>query len=168
MGSVHLLRTCLVHSALAARHSPLPLATRHSPLHMVGNGIATRVHGNRALAVPSEFRANTRMNLTVPACALLASTLIAMSADLNTVFSCHPNARHSSPADSSQLPLGAVKPAGWLKDQLTLQANGLTGISMSSGLGADSAWKGKDGDGWERGPYYLDGLVLWLPVDHAA
>ena len=59
-----------------------------------------------------------------------------------------------------ELPLGAVKPDGWLRSQLQAQARGLTGHldefweSLFS-----SAWKGLDGEAWERGPYYLDGLI---------
>jgi len=59
-----------------------------------------------------------------------------------------------------QLPLGTVKPTGWIKSQLQAQATGLTGNldNFWPDL-VNSAWHGGKGDQWERGPYYLDGLV---------
>jgi len=59
-----------------------------------------------------------------------------------------------------KLPLGSVKPDGWLKDQLKAQAAGLTGnIDDFWPDLLNSAWRGCTGDAWERGPYFLDGLV---------
>ncbi|OXS52962.1 hypothetical protein B1A99_31930 [Cohnella sp. CIP 111063] len=66
-----------------------------------------------------------------------------------------------APTPFTELPLGAVKPAGWLKDQMEIQAAGMTGHldEFWPYVGPDSGWLGGDGDGWERGPYYLDGLL---------
>lgn len=58
------------------------------------------------------------------------------------------------------LPLGQVRPAGWLFGQLRIQADGLSGhLDEFWPDIADSAWIGGEADGWERGPYWLDGMV---------
>jgi DUF1680 family protein len=58
------------------------------------------------------------------------------------------------------LPLGSVRPAGWLLNQLRLQAGGLSGhLDEFWPDIANSGWIGGQAEGWERGPYWLDGVV---------
>jgi DUF1680 family protein len=59
------------------------------------------------------------------------------------------------------LPVGAVKPRGWLRRQLQIQAAGLTGHLQDiwPDVGTNSGWRGGTGESWERGPYYVDGLL---------
>ena len=59
------------------------------------------------------------------------------------------------------LPLGSVRPQGWLLNQLEIQAAGLTGHldEIWPDCGLNSGWLGGTGESWERGPYYCDGLI---------
>ncbi|HVY55643.1 MAG TPA: hypothetical protein VHC46_07795, partial [Thermodesulfobacteriota bacterium] len=66
---------------------------------------------------------------------------------------------------TSELPLGSFSPGGWYRDILRCQADNLTGCldAYWDPVGTYSAWLGGTGENWERGPYYLDGL---LPLAH--
>lgn len=60
------------------------------------------------------------------------------------------------------LPLGAIKPRGMMLEMLNRQRGGLTGrldSVYSLVCGPNNGWLGGTGDGWERGPYWIDGLV---------
>ena len=64
------------------------------------------------------------------------------------------------------LPLGAIRPLGWLRDQLRVQADGLSGhLDEFWPSVADSRWIGGGSEGWERGPYWLDGIVPHYPLE---
>ena len=58
------------------------------------------------------------------------------------------------------LPLGSIRPKGWLLNQLRIQADGLSGhLDEFWPDIKDSAWFGGNADNWERAPYWLDGVV---------
>lgn len=58
------------------------------------------------------------------------------------------------------LPLGAIRAEGWLQRQLRLQADGLTGhLDEFWPDVAQSQWFGGKAEGWERAPYWLDGVI---------
>lgn len=62
----------------------------------------------------------------------------------------------------------AIRPTGWLRRQLEIQAAGLTSRLAEFWPDIrDSAWIGGKADGWERVPYWLDGLIplAWLLDD---
>jgi DUF1680 family protein len=60
------------------------------------------------------------------------------------------------------LPLGSVKAEGWLHEMLLRQKNGATGKLdelYPLVMGSNNGWLGGDGDQWERGPYWIHGLI---------
>ena len=61
-----------------------------------------------------------------------------------------------------ELPLGAIRPEGWLRETLIRQRDGISANldeTYPQVLGADNGWLGGTGDCWERGPYWIDGLL---------
>ena len=68
------------------------------------------------------------------------------------------------------LPLGSIRPQGWLARQLRIQADGLSGhLDEFWPDIKDSRWFGGEAEGWERAPYWLDGIIpLAFLLDDAA
>ena len=53
-----------------------------------------------------------------------------------------------------------IKPLGWMRRQLEIEAEGLAGnLDKVWPDIRDSAWIGGQREGWERVPYWLDGFV---------
>ncbi|BDD10468.1 hypothetical protein FUAX_29000 [Fulvitalea axinellae] len=66
------------------------------------------------------------------------------------------------PQKYTALPIGTIQPEGQLRKMLEIQRDGLTGNLdevYEVVCGDNNGWLGGTGDGWERGPYWLDGLV---------
>jgi hypothetical protein len=99
---------------------------------------------------------NSLVRYLLPLAALLAGR-----GECQTLAAPNPQPEAFRPGAFQALPLGAVQPEGWLRRQLVIQANGLSGHleEFWPDLGPNSAWLGGSGEGWERGPYYLDGLL---------
>ena len=106
--------------------------------------------------------------LASAAAALPAERLAAFAASSAAPEQVRTRAPLMAPA-FTLLPLGVIKPAGWLKAQLQIQANGLSGHldETWADVGPNSGWLGGTGESWERGPYFLDGLIplAWLLDD---
>lgn len=75
------------------------------------------------------------------------------------------NRRPLSGTRLAPIPLGGIEPRGWYRDQLEIQANGLTGCleDFWQHVGVYSSWKGGSGEPTEWVPNYADGL---LPLAH--
>lgn len=61
-----------------------------------------------------------------------------------------------------ELPLGSIKPRGWLLEMIERQRAGMTSqmdVLYPEVMGPRNGWLGGDGDQWERGPYWIDGLL---------
>lgn len=58
------------------------------------------------------------------------------------------------------LNINEIEPSGWIKKQLEIQKNGLSGnLDLFWPDVKDSSWFGGNAEGWERAPYWLDGVI---------
>lgn len=92
--------------------------------------------------------------------------LTLMTAVCCTVLVLQGNAQEKSIAlrknPYKELSLGSIKPTGWLREMLIRQKTGATGQLdklYPQVMGSRNGWLGGDGDQWERGPYWIDGLL---------
>jgi uncharacterized protein len=101
---------------------------------------------------------------SVPVGRLLFSPSVSVSAATQDPAIAAPVVRNRAPLSPSAfyfLPLGSIRPRGWLMEQLQIQSSGLSGHldETWADVGPNSGWLGGTGESWERGPYFLDGLL---------
>jgi DUF1680 family protein len=98
---------------------------------------------------------------TLPSGRLLFASGIPASAASSAATPAFKDRAPLLPGAFTSLPLGSIRPAGWLRAQLRIQANGLSGHLDETwpDVGPNSGWLGGSGESWERGPYFLDGLL---------
>lgn len=85
------------------------------------------------------------------------------------------SAQPSVPADGfvspvyREVPLGSIKPQGWIRHQLQIMRDGTSGHldEVYDKVKKSNGWLGGTGDAWEETPYWLDGAVplAWLLDD---
>jgi hypothetical protein len=94
---------------------------------------------------------------------------MALQQRYGTALDSHTSPEKLAPIAFLALPLGQIRPSGWLHRQLRIQADGLSGHldEFWSDVGPLSGWLGGKGESWERGPYFIDGLLplAWLLGD---
>lgn len=132
------------------------------------------------MSAPTRTRTTRRTFLNTAGLLGIASALPAarlLLGSASPVFAASPSLPSSvvkdrtplTPSAFYPLPEGSIRPAGWLRAQLQIQANGLSGHLDETwpDVGPNSGWLGGKGESWERGPYFLDGLVplAWLLDD---
>jgi Beta-L-arabinofuranosidase, GH127 middle domain/Beta-L-arabinofuranosidase, GH127 catalytic domain len=141
-----------VHKESAMSLNPRRASTRRQFLNRIGLvGLASTLPANRLLFAE---------NSASPAADSTSSAAPALVVK---------NRAPLAPSAFYLLPLGSIRPTGWLRNQLEIQANGLSGHldETWADVGPNSGWLGGTGESWERGPYFLDGLLplAWLLDD---
>jgi hypothetical protein len=94
-----------------------------------------------------------RAGVSAGAALLLGQNLRASSPAARVVSAPTQNRAPLAAQPYQLLPLGLVRPAGWLRRQLDIQANGMSGHldEIWPDVGPSSGWLGGTGEAWERG-----------------
>ena len=85
-----------------------------------------------------------------------------LSAALLLAMLCSCAKQNVSSIAYEELQLGSISPEGWLREKLELQRDNISGNldeTYPQVMGERNGWLGGDGDQWERGPYWIDGLL---------
>lgn len=93
---------------------------------------------------------------------ILSVTLIGQSTQNKIKLkNTNPSQTTLIPYSYKELPLGAIKPKGWLLHQLEIMRDGTTGHldEVYDKIKNENGWLGGSGDSWEETPYWLDGAV---------